>query len=34
MRDRCLTVTRERYNWETEVQDYLELVLRLGGERR
>jgi glycosyltransferase involved in cell wall biosynthesis len=34
MRDRCLTVTRERYNWETEVQDYLELVLRLGGEPR
>jgi glycosyltransferase involved in cell wall biosynthesis len=26
MRDRCLTVTRTTYNWETAVQPYLELV--------
>ena len=29
MRERCLRVTRERYNWETAVQPYLELVERL-----
>ncbi len=29
MRERCLTVTRERYNWETAVMPYLELVARL-----
>lgn len=28
MRERCLTVSRERYNWETAVQPYLELVSR------
>ena len=26
MRERCLRVTSERYNWETAVTDYLELV--------
>jgi hypothetical protein len=26
MRERCLTVTRERYNWETAVAPYLALV--------
>jgi len=31
MRDRCLRVTRERYNWETAVEPYLELVRRLLG---
>lgn len=29
MRDRALTVTRERYNWETAVVDYLALANRL-----
>lgn len=29
MRERCLAVTRERYNWETAVMPYLELVARL-----
>ena len=29
MRDRCLAVSRERYNWETAVEPYLELVARL-----
>ena len=29
MRERCLAVTRDRYNWETAVQPYLELVGRL-----
>jgi glycosyltransferase involved in cell wall biosynthesis len=29
MRQRCLTVTRERYNWETAVEPYLELVAGL-----
>jgi glycosyltransferase involved in cell wall biosynthesis len=29
MRQRCLTVTRERYNWEMAVGPYLELVARL-----
>ena len=29
MRDRCLRLARERYNWETAVQPYLELVGRL-----
>lgn len=29
MRDRCLAVTRDRYNWETAVVPYLELVSRL-----
>ncbi len=29
MRDRCLAVSRERYNWETAVQPYLELVTGL-----
>jgi glycosyltransferase involved in cell wall biosynthesis len=29
MRARCLDVTRERYNWETAVLPYLELVGRL-----
>lgn len=31
MRDRCLAVTRDRFNWETAVQPYLELVARLVG---
>lgn len=31
MRDRCLAVTRDRYNWETAVQPYLELVAGLVG---
>jgi glycosyltransferase involved in cell wall biosynthesis len=29
MRQRCLRVTRERYNWETAVEPYLALVERL-----
>ena len=29
MRARCLAVTRDRYNWETAVQPYLDLVARL-----
>lgn len=29
MRERCLRVTAERYNWETAVGPYLELVARL-----
>jgi glycosyltransferase involved in cell wall biosynthesis len=29
MRERCLRITRERYNWETAVEPYLELVERL-----
>jgi hypothetical protein len=29
MRERCLRVTRERYNWETAVEPYLALVRRL-----
>ena len=29
MRERCLAVTRERYNWEVAVAPYLELVARL-----
>lgn len=29
MRERCLVVTRTRYNWETAVQPYLALVERL-----
>ncbi|MGH2512331.1 MAG: glycosyltransferase [Candidatus Limnocylindrales bacterium] len=28
-RERCLRVTRERYNWETAVEPYLDLVRRL-----
>jgi glycosyltransferase involved in cell wall biosynthesis len=31
MRERCLRVTRERYNWETAVTGYLVLVRRLIG---
>jgi glycosyltransferase involved in cell wall biosynthesis len=31
MRERCLVVTRDRYNWETAVESYLELVARLAG---
>jgi glycosyltransferase involved in cell wall biosynthesis len=30
MRERCLRVTAERYNWELAVQPYLALVARLG----
>ncbi|MFZ5853345.1 MAG: glycosyltransferase [Chloroflexota bacterium] len=30
LRERCLRVSRERYNWETAVGPYLELVARLG----
>ncbi len=30
MRERCLAVTRERYNWETAAGPYRELVERLG----
>ena len=33
MRDRCLAVTREQYNWETAVVPYLELVARLTSVR-
>ena len=29
MRDRCLAVTRDRYNWETAVEPYLALIARL-----
>ena len=29
MRERCLAVARDRYNWEMAVQPYLELVQRL-----
>jgi glycosyltransferase involved in cell wall biosynthesis len=29
MRERCIRVTAERYNWETAVEPYLELVERL-----
>ncbi len=29
MRERCLAVTREQYNWETAVVPYLDLVARL-----
>ena len=29
MRERCLAVTRDRYNWETAVTPYLDLVARL-----
>jgi glycosyltransferase involved in cell wall biosynthesis len=29
MRERCLAVARDRYNWETAVQPYLALVARL-----
>jgi glycosyltransferase involved in cell wall biosynthesis len=29
MRERCLSVTRDRYNWETAVVPYLDLVARL-----
>ena len=29
MRERCLAVTRDRYNWEVAVEPYLELVLGL-----
>ncbi|HEX5822886.1 MAG TPA: glycosyltransferase [Candidatus Limnocylindrales bacterium] len=32
MRDRALEVTRERYNWETAVVDYLALTQRLNRE--
>ena len=31
MHERCLAVTHERYNWETAVLPYLELVRRLRG---
>jgi glycosyltransferase involved in cell wall biosynthesis len=31
MRERCLAITRERYNWETAVVPYLQLVDRLVG---
>jgi glycosyltransferase involved in cell wall biosynthesis len=31
MRERCLAVTRDRYNWEVAVEPYLELVARLAG---
>lgn len=29
MRERCLAVTHARYNWETAVEPYLELIVRL-----
>jgi glycosyltransferase involved in cell wall biosynthesis len=29
MRERCLAVTRDRYNWETAVEPYLELIARI-----
>jgi glycosyltransferase involved in cell wall biosynthesis len=31
MRARCLRVTRDRYNWETAVQPYIELIRALSG---
>lgn len=34
MRERCLAATRERYNWETAVLPYLDLVDSLMGGRR
>ena len=30
LRGRCLAISRDRYNWETAVVPYLELVARLG----
>ncbi len=33
MRDRCLAVSRDTYNWETAVVPYLDLVARLEGAR-
>jgi glycosyltransferase involved in cell wall biosynthesis len=33
MRERCLAVTRDRYNWETAVIPYLDLVSRLSSRR-
>jgi glycosyltransferase involved in cell wall biosynthesis len=33
MRERCLAVCRDRYNWETAVQPYLALATRLANER-
>jgi glycosyltransferase involved in cell wall biosynthesis len=33
MRERCLAVTRDRYNWETAVIPYLDLVSRLASRR-
>ncbi len=33
MRDRCLAVSADRYNWETAVGPYLEMVERLSGVR-
>jgi glycosyltransferase involved in cell wall biosynthesis len=32
MRDRCLAVTRDRYNWEAAVEPYLALIARLARE--
>jgi glycosyltransferase involved in cell wall biosynthesis len=29
LRERCLAVSRDRYDWETAVGPYLELVARL-----
>jgi glycosyltransferase involved in cell wall biosynthesis len=34
MRDRCLAVSRDRYNWETAVQPYLALVATLASADR
>ena len=33
MRERCLAITRSRYNWETAVEPYLAAVRRLTGAR-
>jgi glycosyltransferase involved in cell wall biosynthesis len=33
MRERCLAVSRDAYNWETAVQPYLDLVAGLRSER-
>jgi glycosyltransferase involved in cell wall biosynthesis len=33
MRDRCLAVSRDVFNWETAVQPYLELITRLRSAR-
>ena len=34
MRERCLAITRDVYNWESAVQSYLELVQSLVPSRR
>lgn len=34
MRERCLTVSRDRYNWETAVKPYLDLISGLASQSR